>query len=314
MNRVMLVTTGLGLGGAEVQVVQLARRLTERGWVVQVVSLIEPGGLADELREVGIPVASLQMRSPASLAPGALRLVRLLWAWRPDVVHAHMFHANLLCRLVRPLAPIPVLICTAHSTYEAGSGVKNKREVTWRERAYRISDFLCDVTTQISEAGLRRYVAVGAVNPRKVRVVRNGIDTGTFSPSAGAREQLRRELGVERTFVWLAVGRLAAPKDYPTLLRAVALLKDRGLVLLIAGEGQLRGDLENLAHALGVDGQVSFLGVRRDMPRLMSAADAFVLSSVWEGSPLVVAEAMACELPVVATDVGGVPELLDGGG
>lgn len=313
MKRVLFVITGLGLGGAENQVVQLARQLKRRDWEILVVSLTPPGPLARDLQVEGISVESLRMRSPLSLGPAMTRLAKIFRRWKPQIVHAHMFHANILCRLVRLLAPVPVLICTAHSTYEASSKVKQPREVTWRELAYRWTDPLCDLTTQVSKAGLARYVAVKAVPAGKIRVIHNGIDTKVFRPRPEMREALRRELEVEGAFVWLAVGRLEPQKDYPTLFEAFARLGERGQVLLIAGEGRLRGELEKLVAALGLGPRVRFLGLRRDIPDLLNAADAFVLSSLWEGFGLVVAEAMACGLPVVVTDSGGPREIVDGG-
>lgn len=310
MKRVLFVITGLGLGGAENQVVKLAARLKQRGWEILVVSLTPPGSLAEELQAADIPVESLKMQSPLSLGPAMIRLARLVSRWKPRIVHAHMFHANLICRLVRLIAPVPVLICTAHSIYEASRKAKRPREVSWRELAYRFTDPLCDLTTQVSQAGLARYVAVKAVPAEKIRVMPNGIDTNLFCPRPEIRTALRQELGVDKHFVWLAVGRLEPQKDYPTLLQAFAHLREGNHVLLIAGEGRLRKELEDLAASLGIAERVRFLGPRRDIPALMNAADAFVLSSRWEGFGLVVAEAMACGLPVVATDSGGPREIV----
>ncbi|MCS7240864.1 MAG: glycosyltransferase [Candidatus Bipolaricaulota bacterium] len=311
MKRLILVVTGLDLGGAENQVVHLAKRLQRRGWDVWVLSLRPPGVLAKELHDARIPAIFLGIRSRLGAPFGALRLIKMIRRLKPHIVHAHMFHANLLCRLVRPFAPVPVLVCTAHSTYEAPSSAKCPQEVTWREWAYRLTDPLCDLTTQVSRAGLARYLAVKAVSPYKALVVYNGIDTAFFQPDQALREKLRRELGVGNTFVWLSVGRLEPQKDHHTLLRAFALLGAYEATLIIVGEGRLRHELEELANSLGLDDRVRFLGRRQDIPALMNAADAFVLSSVWEGFPLVLVEALACGLPVVATDSGGPRELLD---
>jgi glycosyltransferase involved in cell wall biosynthesis len=120
---------------------------------------------------------------------------------------------------------------------------------------------------------------------------------------------------LETAFAWLAVGRLDVQKDYPNLLRAftqVAQEREEA-VLLIAGDGPLRPAMENLAHEMGLGERVRFLGIRRDVPALMNAADAFVLSSAWEGFGLVIAEALACKLPVVVTDSGGPREVVDNG-
>jgi glycosyltransferase involved in cell wall biosynthesis len=224
-----------------------------------------------------------------------------------------MVHANLVARLARLVAPVPVLICTAHNTYEVSSRARRPREITWRERAYRLTDFLCDLTTQVSQAGLERYVAVRATPRNKIRLVHNGVDVQRFRFIASERERIRAELEVRGAFVWLAVGRLEPQKDYPTLLQAFARLGRSDSVLWIAGEGRLREELEGLARSLGLEGRVRLLGKRDDIPSLMSAADAFVLSSAWEGFGLVIIEAMACELPVVVTDSGGPREIVEDG-
>lgn len=313
MKRILVVITGLGVGGAETQAVQLAIRLKGRGWEVRVVSLTPPGILAKELEANEVPVISLGMRhrfpNPCSL----LRLARLIRSWRPHVVHTHMFHANLLARLVRPVAPVPVLICTAHNTYEASSRAKNLHEITWRERAYRLTDFLCDLTTQISKAGLERYIAVRAAPKPKMRLVYNGIDTERFRPDALERGRVRADLQLEGRFVWLAVGRIEIQKDYPTLLRAFNALDRPESVLCIAGDGSLREHVKSLMRSMGLESRVRLLGRQENIPGLMNAADGFVLSSAWEGFGLVVAEAMACQLPVVVTDSGGPRELVDDG-
>jgi glycosyltransferase involved in cell wall biosynthesis len=112
--------------------------------------------------------------------------------------------------------------------------------------------------------------------------------------------------------MWLAVGRLDVPKDYPNLLTAVTRLSKRS-VLLIAGDGPLRTSLEQLATDLGISDRIRFLGMRKDIPALMAAADAYVMSSAWEGFPMALLESSASALPIVATDVGGNPEIvLDG--
>lgn len=313
MTRLLLVTTGLGLGGAETQVVDLSKRLIERGWELRVVSMTPPGALVEELERAGIPVVSLGMRRRAPNLRAAARLVRLVRSWQPHVVHAHMFHANILARLVRPLAPVPVLVCTAHSTYEVPTSTGKLREITWRERAYRWTDWLCDLTTQISQVGLERYVRVRAVPRHKIRIVPNGVDTARFRPGQDKRRMMRERLGLEAPFVWVAVGRIEVAKDYPTMLRAFAAVSREGneSALLIVGEGSLKKEAQRLAGDLGLGARVRFLGARGDVEEIMNAGDGFVLSSAWEGFGIALAEAMACGLPVVATDSGGPREILD---
>lgn len=304
-RKLLFISTGLAYGGAETRVVRLATRLKLRGWEVSVVSLMPPKAYVEDLETAGIPVFSLGIRRKLPDPRPVLRLARIIRKWQPDIVHSHMVHANLLARIVRPLAPFPVLVCTAHNIDEGGR---------LREVLYRLTDLFCDLTTQVSQAGLERYVHVGAVPRHKIRYIPNGVDTERFKPNLEDRLKVRKELGVDG-FVWLAVGRFDPQKDYPNMLQAFARVvhKHSNTILLIAGDGPLRETMENMAQELGAEKHVKFLGIRRDIPQLMNAADAYVMSSSWEGMPMVLLEASATGLPIVATDVGGNREVvLDG--
>lgn len=305
-HSVLFLITGLSYGGAETQLVNLATKLKCRGWDVRVVSMLPPQAFVEELKNADIPLATLNMRRGVADPRAVFRLLKILREWKPDIVHSHMVHANLLARVTRLLSPIPVLICTAHNTYEGGRH---------REIFYRLTDFLCDLTTQISWAGLERYVQVGAVPEHKIRYIPNGIDVNRFMTCQEARNRIRDKLELNDFFVWLAVGRFDIQKDYPNLLHALYKVAEKfnDALLLIAGDGPLRPDMEELTRKLGLDKQVRFLGICHNIPELMNAADAFILSSRWEGFGLVLAEAMSCQLPVVATDSGGPREILNGG-
>ncbi|MGQ9695996.1 MAG: glycosyltransferase [Thermodesulfobacteriota bacterium] len=301
--RLLFLITGLNYGGAESQLVRLANRLKFRGWDVLVVSLMPPLAYAEELEAAGIPVFSLGIKRKLPDPWPVIRLVKLIRKWRPRIVHSHMVHANLLVRIARPLAPVPVLICTAHSIDEGGH---------FREILYRLTDPLCELTIQVSEAGQERYLRVGAVPRHKIRYIPNGVDTMRFRPDHKVRLGLQKKLGIEDHFVWLTVGRFAPQKDYPNLLQAFIYItrENPKTVLLIAGDGPLRPAVQGLVHELGLDNKVQFLGIRRDVCELMSAADAYVMSSAREGMPMVLLEASAMALPIVATDVGGNSEVV----
>lgn len=311
--RLSYLTTDLSYGGAETQLMQLAIRMKMLGWDVRVVSMLSSCVYVDKLNGAGIQVDTLGMTRGVPDPRACFRLATLLRKHPPQVLHAHMYHANVLARLTRLLAPIPALICTAHNTYESSTRTTQIREVTARERAYRLTDPLCDVTTQVSRVGLERYVRVKAVPASKIIYVPVGVDIDQFKPDAAVRKEMREALGVTNWFVWLAVGRLEEAKDYSSLLQAVSKLNDADICVLIAGQGSLKGSLETLARALGLQDRVRFLGLRTDIPALMQAADAFVLSSFYEGLPTVLLEAAASSLPVVATAVGGNSEVVIAG-
>jgi glycosyltransferase involved in cell wall biosynthesis len=231
-------------------------------------------------------------------ASGCVRLVGLLRQLRPEILHGHMFHANILARVARLACPIPVLVSTLHSAEESRSG---SVDVRWRDRCYRLTDRLADATVAVAQAVAARHLSAKAASPARMRVIPNGVDTERYRPRRDLRDQVRRTLGLDRQFAWLAVGRLIWKKGFRNLLEAFGFLESG--VLLIAGEGPEREDLHRLAR-----GDVRFLGQRDDVADLMAACDGFVQSSFVEGFPVALLEAASCGLPCVATDAGGCAE------
>lgn len=303
IRRLLYVITSLDYGGAEALVVQLALQFRLRGWRVGVVSMIQPQAYEVDLKAAGVEVFSLGMRRGSPDPRGVTRLAGIYRSFKPDVVHAHMVHANILARLARALMPVPALICTAHNINEGG------RHFYY---AYQFTDWLSEFTTNVSQNAVERYIELRALRSEKSGYIPNGVDLTRFARDDHARRRLRESLGVGDEFVWLAVGRLTEQKDYPNMLEAVALTQSSSRVLIV-GDGELRQEITERAQQLDLDQRVTFLGVRSDVSLLMSAADAYLLSSAWEGLPMVLLEAAATCLPAVATDVGGVSEIVQPG-
>jgi glycosyltransferase involved in cell wall biosynthesis len=306
--RVMFLSTSMGMGGADKQLLSAAQLMQAQGYDVCIVSLTELGPMGLEARSQGIRTESLDMRRGVPDPRGLIRLIRLVRAWRPDVLHSHMVHANLMARVVRLFARIPVMISTIHNIYEGGP--------LWMA-AYRISNGLVDHMTIISEAAADRFVKERIVPRELLTCVPNGVDTERFRQVApGTRAALRSSIGVkDHEFVWLAVGRFELATDYPNMLRAFAQVRQResSAVLLLVGHGSLQVETESLAQSLGLGDRVRFLGVRSDVPEVMASADGYVMSSAWEGMPIALLEAAAAGLPIVATRVGGNHEVVRDG-
>lgn len=300
--KILFVITGLGIGGAERQVLDLADRLLIKGHQIRIAYLTGPAHLLPDNPEIKVLPIGIS-KSPLGFIRGYLRLRRAILDFEPDVVHSHMVHANLLARTMRMTTRIPRLVCTAHSTDEGGR---------IRMFAYRLRDFLADNFTNVSKEAVESFEAKGAAPHGRMLVVSNYIDTQRFSPNCLIRESVRYRFKVVSDKIILAVGRLVESKDYPNLLNAFGKIgrRSENVKLWIIGDGPLRESLESQAAKFGLGEQVMFLGVRHDIPDLMRAADVFILSSAWEGFGLVVAEAMATEKVVVATNSGGVKEVV----
>ena len=298
--KVLLLITGLGMGGAEKVVTSLADALVAKGHEVLVAYMT--GSALVLPTDTRVKVVNLGMISKTDAVSAFFKLRRLIREFKPDVLHSHMLHANVLARLVRLTTPIERLISTAHNSNEGGK---------LRMLAYRLTDSLADMSTNVSAEAVEAFVKAKASRSGRMIVVYNGIATDAFSFNVAARERLRHELLIDNDCrVILAVGRLHEQKDYPNLFHALAQLSVNGVSyqMCIAGDGPLRSKLEALTVQLGIADRVRFLGIRSDVADLMSASDIFVLSSAWEGFPIVVMEAMANERVLVVTDCGGVRE------
>jgi glycosyltransferase involved in cell wall biosynthesis len=304
--RILFLSTSMGMGGADQQILTLARAMRARNHEVRIVALAPLGQMGLEAQRDGIPTESLELRRGLGAIPRIFRLVRIIRAWRPDVLHSHLVHANLLARAIRPLTRVPALVSTIHSINDGGR---------IRMAAYRLTSRVVDRVTVISRLAGEHYLAIGAVPQRLLEIVPNAVDTERFRHLPSARVAIRRELRVEDAFVWLAVGRFEEAKDYPTMIAAFARLAADcpHSRLLLVGKGSLKERVEQLVQEAGLRERVHFLGVRRDVPEIMSAADGYLLSSAWEGMPVVLLEAASVGLPIVATRVGGVAEVVDDG-
>jgi glycosyltransferase involved in cell wall biosynthesis len=198
-------------------------------------------------------------------------------------------------------------VSTIHNIYEGGRV---------RMMGYRLTNGLVDHMTIISQAAADRFIRDRIVPRALLEVVPNGVDTERYrSVPSGTRDRLRESLGLGGEFAWLAVGRFEVAKDHPNMLRAFARVRATrpDAVLLLVGRGSLQAEVEALAGNLGLDGRVRFVGTREDVPEFMTVADGYVMSSAWEGMPMVLLEAAAAGLPIVATRVGGNQEVVQEG-
>ncbi|MCP4224076.1 MAG: glycosyltransferase family 4 protein [Actinomycetia bacterium] len=326
--RVAQLITTLARGGAQATVMA-SRHLHDHG--IDVTVLAGPEDLGEgtywpEIRADGassadgsvLVVPSLQRAIDPVADVRALRwMIRWLRAERPDVLHTHSAKGGLIGRLAASIVGIPTVhtvhgwsLAAPRGEVSIGSKVV-RRGVVGLERALALrTKALVVVTPLDTEEGL----AMGVGRPDQYRVIRSGIDLDGPRSACVQREAIRQELGWGRgEMIVGTIGRLAQQKDLPTLVSGFARASLTNARLVIIGDGPDRDLLHGLVCDLGIRDRVQFLGSRSDAASLVAGFDVFAMTSRWEGLPRALVEAMAARVPVVATAVGGVPELLDDG-
>jgi glycosyltransferase involved in cell wall biosynthesis len=271
--------------------VEFARHADRSRFDLRFVSMTSRGRFADDIEAMGWPVVALN--EPEGLRPGfVLRLARLFREWEPDVVHAHNTKPLIYCGPAARLAGVPSIVYTRHGQRQ---GARPGETLLYRLTVPTAHRAVC-----VSEDGARLALREG-VPAGRVRTIWNGIDTSRFVFAGPTAEGPA-----------VMVGRLSPEKNVDTLLRAAAIVvRDRpDFRLDIAGDGPCLTDLQQLARGLNLGTHVRFLGEVRDVPSLLARASLSVLPSLTEGISLTLLEAMARGLPVVATRVGGNPEVV----
>ncbi len=313
-GRVVFVIRSLTIGGAGRQLIEIATGLAATGWAVDVVTFYPGGGLMPELDRRGVRVRDLQKRGRWDLT-AFLRLARLLRRMDPPVVHAYSGEANLMVALLRPFLRGSRVVWgvrasdLSRSRQDWLSGVLGRAN---RWLARRVDLIICN-----SQAGMTMRIAEGYPRDRTV-VVPNGIDVRRFAHDPRARDAVRSAWDVEPDDILIGlVGRLDPVKGHDVLIRAIApVLPSSRARLVFVGDGPdgYRAEMDAIARATGVAGRLTWAGPRTDMPAVYSAIDLLVSASHGEGFPNAVAEAMACGVPCVVTDVGDSAELVGGSG
>lgn len=300
----MHIIEDLENGGAERVLVTLVSGLDSQRFRPVVCCLTKKGRLAAELEARGIPVVTMHKRPKIDLTL-LFRLRKLMRQQKIDIVHTHVFTANFWGRLAAIFAGVPVLITHEHSTFTVDNRYRRWIEAVLICRTNKV--------ITVSENLRRRIVSEGRLPPGVVLTIHNGLRLQPPSLNETKRAQLRRELGLEKFDAVIGtVGRLEPRKNYPMLLEAMKRLLARHprTTLLMVGAGPEEEKLQQQARDLGINQHVVFAGYRSDISDLLSLMSTFCLSSTTEGISMAILEAMAAGVPVVATQVGGNPEII----
>jgi glycosyltransferase involved in cell wall biosynthesis len=289
-------------GGAQSYVAALLPALTPHFDVV--VAAHGDGPLVAAAEQAGVRFVELRHMCralhPVRDALGLLELVALIRRERPDIVHANSSKAGILGRLAAMVGGVPITVFTVHGwAFKAYGGLASRLYRT----ADRVMARATTITICVTDSERATGLDAGTCDAKRTTVIPNAIDTRTAPRAQHATDPPRI----------ITVGRLAWPKDPHTLLDALARLRPRTFAAVIVGDGPQRPAAEARIRELGLASSVQILGARADVPDLLAHSDVFVLASRSEGGPISILEAMAAGLPVVASDVGGVGELVQDG-
>jgi len=304
-TRIVYLAHALRVGGAEEMVLNLVRHLPARFEPI-VCCIHELGPIGREIREAGLPVAVLGLNPGLRRPWDVARIRRFLRETQPQIVHTFLLTASLYGRLAAMLARVPIVIGTEVNTYE--------RKRSSHALAERLLMPGTDRVVASAESVRQFYVGQVHANPEKVEVIYNAVDWAQLQTTTG-RDEMRASLVVplDKPVAGI-IARLTEQKGHYFLFEALAHTPGlENVHLAIVGDGDLRESLRQRAEALGIAARVRFLGARRDLGDLLNAVDLFVLPSLWEGLPLSLVLAMGAGLPVVATRVAGIPEVVEDG-
>ncbi|MEO8678931.1 MAG: glycosyltransferase [Vicinamibacterales bacterium] len=303
--RVLYLSHAFMMGGAEEMVLNLVRHLPPR-FEPAICCIHEAGPIGEEIRKTGVPFSVLGLTPGLRRPVDVLRLRNALAQLNADIVHTFLLTASLYGRFAAMMAGVPIVIGTEVNVYE------NKQPLHARAERWLMRGTDAVVASAASVRDF--YIEQVGAEPSKVEVIYNAVDWRQLERTV-TREAMRGEFGIpEAAPVVCIIARLTEQKAHRVLFDAFA--RQPGLAdthLVVVGDGHLRDDLRGRVSSLNLQGRVHFLGARRDLGNLLGASDIFVMPSFWEGLPLSMVLAMGAGLPVVATRVAGIPEVVQDG-
>ena len=299
------VINNLNVGGAEKLLLSTVTKLDKEKYDVIVFSMLAGDQLLQDFKDCGIKVVCLGMKHKRDLS-GFWKLYRSFKSKKIQIVHTHLLEADIFGRFAALLAKVPVVISTEHSLNEWKKNptkLKSKLRLLLDQIAANRSNAIVAISDKIKD----HLVRYEKIDPTKIYVIKNGIEIKDNNSDISSKKENAVVIG--------SVGRLYEEKGYKYLLKAMKEIKSTvpNVKLLIAGDGPLRLSLEKLSADLEISDCISFAGIIHDINTFLKNIDIFVLASIREGIPLALLEAMMMGKPVIATSVGGIPEVVDDG-
>lgn len=305
---IMFVNYSVGMGGIETLLLEICGRLNRKIFNPCVCVFSPDEKIAGEFKDIGIPIHLIKKKD--ALDPKLpFRLYKLIKDLKIDVLHTNNQGSWLYGTIAANIARIPI-VHTEHTNVIYHAGNKN----LWLKLEKLLSFFTFKITT-VAESVANFMICEQNIKKDKIKVIENGIDADIYDFELD-KNQKKKEISLKESDIAVGiVARLTGNKAHDVLIKAFSFVveEDSNAKLVIVGDGPLRNELSALTEKLELNDRVMFLGVRRDIPELLKAFDIFVLSSIREGLPVSILEAMASSLPVVATSVDGNAEVVSNG-
>ena len=289
------------VGGAEEMVLNLVRHLPDR-FAPGVMCINQAGPIGEEIRRTGVPFTVLGLTPGLSRPFDVLKLRDALNSLAPTIVHTFLLTGSLYGRFAAMMSGVPIVIGTEVNIYD------NKKPLHARLERWLMKG--TDAVVASAESVKAHYVAQVEADPAAVEVIYNAVDWAQLQTTM-TRDEFRKSINVPVDVPAAGIiARLTEQKAHRVLFEAMTRPELSALHLIVVGDGELRNDLHSRAESLGIFNRVHFLGARRDLGNVLGAIDIFAMPSYWEGLPLSMVLAMGAGLPVVASRVAGIPEVV----
>lgn len=295
-KKIIFLINSLGYGGAETQLIRLSEALIEKGWGIVLISLTDDLSLEKELHSK-VKHYNIQLKGISDFK-SIKEIFKVMKNENPKVLHSHLFQANIISRIVKFFNSKIKVINTTHCVYDDEKILGLSPYLI-----YKMTKKWVDYHTAVSNQSLKLLRKRKAISKSKSSIMLNGLFVDRYQHSSIKN----------KTFKWLSVGRLIPVKNYKLLISACEILVKENMKfkLDIIGDGFEKGVLVHLIKEKQLERNVSLLGTSKDIPNILKDYDAFVISSNSEGLPMVLLEAMSAKLPIVSTNVGGIPEVIN---
>jgi len=302
--KILYLITGLKMGGAEMLLYRLLINLDRKKYEPVIVSITSIAEIGRKIEKLKVKTLDLRVKFKYDFF-AFLKFIIFLKKEKPQILHSHLFHANLLGRITGKICKVPIIISTIHNVNFGGK---------LREKLLKYTDKFCNFTIVISQIVAKEMIEKKIVPKNKLKIICNGIDFKEFNLNKNkVQKKINRELKIKKNQnILISVGRLTEQKGYFYMIETVRILNKKysDLIWIVLGDGEDKMKLEKQIKIENLQKNILFLGIKENVVEYLFDSDIFIMPSLWEGLPLSLLEAMACGLPVIATNVGGIPEIV----